>query len=139
MSSSPGPRQNRILAALAPVDYTRLLPFLELVPLQAGHIIHEPGFPIRYLYFPTTCIVARRHELGNGTFTQIGTIGNEGLTGISVLLGAETSRVRKVVQSAGNAYRINASLLKREFDLGGDCQNLLLRFAQALIVADQGF
>ena len=75
----------------------------------------------------------------NGSSTQIGAIGNEGLTGISLFLGAETSPVREVVQSAGNAYRIHASFLKNEFESGGDFQNLLLRFAQALIAADQSF
>jgi hypothetical protein len=77
--------------------------------------------------------------MGNGSSTQIGTISNEGLTGISFLLGAETSPVREVVQNAGSAYRINASFLKKEFESGGDFQNLLLRFAQALITANQSF
>ena len=139
MPPPQGPRQNRIFAALPPATYTRLLPLLELVWLPAGYTIHEPRLPIRYLYFPTTCIVARRYEMGNGSSTQIGTIGNEGLTGISFLLGAETSPVREVVQNTGNAYRINASFLKKEFESGGDFQNLLLRFAQALITANQSF
>ncbi|WP_052493894.1 Crp/Fnr family transcriptional regulator [Nitrosospira sp. NpAV] len=134
-----GPKQNRILAELPSASYTRLLPFLELVRLPAGYIIHEPGFPIRQLYFPTTCLVARRYEMENGLSTQIGTTGNQGLTGISFLLGAETNPVREVVQSTGSAYRINASFLKKEFESSGDFQNLLLRFAQALIFADQGF
>lgn len=139
MPPTQGPKQNRIFAALPPANYTRLLPLLELVWLPTGYIIHEPWLPIRYLYFPTTCIVARRYEMENGSSTQIGAIGNEGLTGISLFLGAETSPVREVVQSAGNAYRIHASFLKNEFESGGDFQNLLLRFAQALIAADQSF
>lgn len=139
MPPTQGPRQNRILAALSSTNYTRLLPLLELVRLQTDYIIHEPGFPIRHLYFPTTCLVARRYEMRNGVSTQIGTTGNEGLTGISFLLGAETNPVHEVVQSTGNAYRINACFLKKEFESGGDFQNLLLRFAQVLIVEDQSF
>ncbi len=136
MSPSQSPKQNRILAALPLENYTRLLPLLELVQLPAGYIIQEPMFPIRHLYFPTTCVVARLYEMKDGTSTQIGIIGNEGLTGISLFLGGETSPVREVVQSTGSAYRINARFLKKEFESGGDFQNLLLQFAQALIIAD---
>ena len=138
MPPTQGPKQNRIFAALPSATYTRLLPLLELVWLPAGFTIYEPRRPIQYLYFPTTCIVAHRYEMENGSSTQIGVIGSEGLTGISLFLGAETSMVREVVQSAGSAYRINACFLKKDFESGGDFQNLLLRFAQALIVANQG-
>ncbi len=136
MPPSQSPKQNRILAALPLENYTRLLPLLEFIQLPAGYIIHEPMFSIRHLYFPATCVVARLYEMKNGTSTQIGIIGNEGLTGISLLLGGETSPVREVVQSTGGAYRINARFLKKEFESGGDFQNLILRFAHTLIIAD---
>lgn len=136
MPPSQSAKQNRILAALPLESYTRLLPLLELVQLPAGYTIYEPMFPIRRLYFPASCVVARLYEMKNGTSTQIGIIGNEGLTGISLLLGGETSPVREVVQSPGSAYRINARFLKKEFESGGDFQNLLLRFAHTLIIAD---
>lgn len=125
---------NRILAALPLASYTRLLPLLEFVPMPAGHVIYEPGLPIRHLYFPTTSIVARLYETESGACTQTGIIGNEGVAGNSVLFGAENSLVRMVVQSSGNAFRIKADLLKREFELGGELQHLLLRFAHALMI-----
>lgn len=128
------PKQNRILAALPLADYTRLLPLLEFVSIPAGHVIYEPGLPLRHLYFPTTSIVARLYETESGACTQTGLIGNEGLAGISALFGEENSLARVIVQSTGEAYRIKASLLKKEFELGGALQHLLLRFAQALMI-----
>ena len=128
------PKQNRILAALPLADYTRLLPLLEFVAMPAGHVIYEPGRPMRHLYFPTTCIVARLYETESGACTQTGIVGNEGVASISVLFGEENSIARVIVQSTGDAYRIKADLLKKEFESGGELQHLLLRFAHALMV-----
>ena len=133
-SSRQSPKQNRILAALSLASYTRLLPLLEFVHMPVGHAIYEPALPINYLYFPATCIAVCLYEMEDGSSTQIGVIGNEGLVGIPLLLGSETSPARVVVQSAGNAYRIKASFLKKEFDTSGELRRLLLRFAQALII-----
>ncbi|MDQ3185953.1 MAG: Crp/Fnr family transcriptional regulator [Pseudomonadota bacterium] len=127
------PKQNKILAALSLTSYTRLLPFLELVHMPVGHAVYEPGLPINHLYFPTTCIAVRLYEMADGASTQIGVIGNEGLVGMSLLLGSETSPARVVALSAGNAYRIKAGFLKKEFESSEELRRLLLRFAQALI------
>ncbi|MEO8991901.1 MAG: Crp/Fnr family transcriptional regulator [Nitrosospira sp.] len=134
MPPSQSPKQNRMLAALSLADYTHLLPLLELVTMPAGYVIYEIGLPIRYLYFPTTCIVTRLYETENGACTQIGIIGNEGFADISALFGGENSHARLVVQNTGEAYRIKASLLKNEFEKGVELRHLLLRFAHALMV-----
>lgn len=134
MPSPKSPKQNRMLAALSLADYTHLLPLLELVSMPAGYVIYEIGFPIRYLYFPTTCVVTRLYETENGACTQIGIIGNEGLADISVLFGGESSHARVIVQSTGEAYRIKAGLLKSEFEAGTGLRHLLLRFAHALMI-----
>lgn len=136
LSQSPkqSPRQNRILASLSLANYTRLLPLLEFIHMRVGHAIYEPGLPINHLYFPAGCIAVRLYEMEDGASTQIGVIGSEGLVGIPLLLGSETSPARVVVQSAGNAYRIKASFLKKEFEASGELRLLLLRFAQALMI-----
>lgn len=128
------PKQNKLLAALPLASYTRLLPLLEFVPMPAGHVLYEPGFPIRHLYFPTTCIVARLYETESGACTQTGIIGNEGLAGVSVLLGGGSSPARVIVQSTGDAYRIKGDYLKNEFESAPELRHLLLGFAHALMV-----
>ena len=132
-SSTQSPKQNLILAALSPASYTRLLPFLELVHLPVGHAVYEPGLPINHLYFPATSIAVRLYEMADGASTQIGVVGNEGLVGMPFLLGSKISPARVVVLGAGNAYRVKADLLKKEFESNEELRRLLLRFAQALI------
>lgn len=133
MTSPHNPRQNHILAALPESDYARLLPNLELIPMPLGWAVYEAGGHLNYLYFPTTSIVSLLYVMENGASAEIAITGNEGMVGISLFMGGESTPSRAVVQSAGNGYRLKASILKREFALGGDLQHLALRFTQALI------
>ena len=133
MSSPHSPKQNHLLDALPAADYARLLPHLELVPMPLGWAVYEAGGQMRYLYFPTTCIVSLLYVLENGASAEIAITGNEGLVGISLFMGGESTPSRAVVQSKGNGYRLRASVLKTEFALGGSLQYLSLRYTQALI------
>ena len=127
------PKQNHLLSALPAVDYARLLLDLELIPMPLGWAVYEPGSEMGYLYFPTTSIVSLLYVMENGSSAEIAITGNEGLVGISLFMGGESTPSRAVVQSAGNGYRLKASILKREFALGGELQHLALRYTQALI------
>ena len=133
MSSPHSPKQNHLLDALPAADYARLLPHLELIPMPLGWAVYEAGGQMRYLYFPTTCIVSLLYVLENGASAEIAITGNEGLVGISLFMGGESTPSRAVVQSKGNGYRLRASVLKTEFALGGHLQYLALRYTQALI------
>ena len=133
MSSPHSPKQNHLLDALPAADYARLLPHLELVPMPLGWAVYEAGGQMRYLYFPTTSIVSLLYVLENGASAEIAITGNEGLVGISLFMGGESTPSRAVVQSKGNGYRLRASVLKTEFALGGSLQYLSLRYTQALI------
>lgn len=133
MSSSPDPKQNHLLAALRAADYARLLPNLEFTPMALGSVIYEAGAPMDYVYFPTTCIISLLYVMENGDSAEIAIIGNDGLVGVSVFMGGDSMSSRAVVQNAGECYRIEAKLLKQEFDLGGSLQHLALRFTQTLI------
>ena len=124
---------NRLLAALPPEDFARLQPHLELVPLPLGLAVYESGGPQGYVYFPTTAIVSLLYVLGDGDSAEIAVVGNEGLVGIALFMGGETTPSRAVVQSAGHGYRLQASVLKAEFERGGALQHLLLRYTQALM------
>ena len=133
MSSPHTPKQNHLLAALPADDYARLLPELELTPMPLGWAVYESGGQLSYLYFPTTSIVSLLYVMESGASAEIAITGNEGLVGISLFMGGESTPSRAVVQSAGNAYRLGAGILKREFALGGNLQHLALRYTQALI------
>jgi CRP-like cAMP-binding protein len=133
VSSPHSPKQNHLLDALPAADYARLLPHLELVPMPLGWAVYEAGGQMRYLYFPTTSIVSLLYVLENGASAEIAITGNEGLVGISLFMGGESTPSRAVVQSKGNGYRLRASVLKTEFALGGSLQYLSLRYTQALI------
>jgi len=133
MSSPHSPRQNHLLAALPAEDYARLLPDLELLAMPLGSVIYESGSHLGFLYFPTTSIVSLLYVMESGASAEIAITGNEGLVGISLFMGGETTPSRAVVQSAGHGYRLKAGILKREFALGGQLQHLALRFTQALI------
>ena len=133
MSSPHSPKQNHLLAALPAADYARLLPDLELIPMPLGWAVYESGGRLGYVYFPTTSIVSLLYVMEGGASAEIAITGNEGLVGISLFMGGESTPSRAVVQSAGNAYRLRARVLKREFALGGHLQHLALRFTQALI------
>jgi CRP-like cAMP-binding protein len=133
MSSALTPKQNHLLAALPEADYARLLPELELSPMPLGWVVYESGGRMSYLYFPTTSIVSLLYVMENGETAEIAITGNEGLIGISLFMGGESTPSRAVVQSEGNAYRLKASVVKREFGLGGTLQHMALRYTQALI------
>src|SRR5471032_164572 len=133
MSSPHSPKQNHILAALPAADYTRLAADLELIPMPLGWAVYESGGHMGYLYFPTTSIVSLLYVMESGASAEIALTGNEGLVGISLFMGGESTPSRAVVQSAGNGYRLKASVLKKEFALGGNLQHLALRYTQALI------
>jgi CRP-like cAMP-binding protein len=133
MSSPHNPKQNHLLAALPAADYARLLPDLELIPMPLGWAVYESGGQLGYLYFPTTSIVSLLYVMQSGASAEIAITGNEGLVGISLFMGGESTPSRAVVQSAGDGYRLKASILKREFALGGNLQHLALRYTQALI------
>ncbi|RJX33563.1 MAG: Crp/Fnr family transcriptional regulator [Oxalobacter sp.] len=132
--SLPGhPRQNALLAALPGDEFKRLLPDLELVSMPLGKVLYESGGQLTHVYFPTTSIVSMLYVLEDGASAEIAVVGNEGLLGISLFMGGETTPSRAVVQSAGNAFRLKAQFLKDEFNRAGPVLRLLLRYTQALI------
>jgi len=133
MPASHSPKQNHLLAALPATDYARLLPDLELIPMPLGWAVYESGSEMGYIYFPTTSIVSMLYVMENGSSAEIAIIGNEGLVGISLFMGGESTSSRAVVQNAGNGYRLKAKVLKSEFALGGALQHLALRYTQTLI------
>jgi len=133
MSSTHNPKQNHLLAALPAPDYARLLPDLEPIAMPLGWVVYESGVHMDYVYFPTTSIVSLLYVIESGASAEIAIAGNEGLVGISLFMGGESTPSRAVVQSAGEGYRVTASILKREFALGGELQHLALRYTQALI------
>ena len=132
-TASGTPRDNRLLAALPSDVYEGLLPSLEPVALPLGMAVYESGAKQSYVYFPTSGIVSLLYVLEDGSSAEIAVTGREGLVGISLFMGGETTPSRAVVQSAGEAYRLKAAVLKRMFEKGGVLQHLLLRFTQALI------
>ena len=127
------PTQNRLLAAMPAGEYGRLLPHLELVPMPLGQVLYESGGRLQHVYFPTTSIVSLLYVLENGASAEIAVVGNEGILGISLFMGGETTPSRAIVQSAGFGYRLPSQVLKREFNRGGPVLHLLLRYTQALI------
>jgi CRP-like cAMP-binding protein len=126
-------QQNHLLAALPEQDFARIEPHLKLVKMPLGEVLYESGGPMRNVYFPTTVIVSLLYMLVDGASAEIAVIGNEGMIGVSLFMGGETTTNRAVVQSAGYAYRLPSQALKDEFTLAGPFQHLLLRFTQALI------
>jgi CRP-like cAMP-binding protein len=133
MSVSRGVATNRLLAALPAEEYARLAPELDLIPMTLGWAIYESGGSLGYVYFPTDAIVSLLYVLADGDSTELGVVGNDGLVGISLFMGGETTPSRAVVQSAGHGYRLRASIVKSEFRQGGALQHLLLRYTQSLI------
>ncbi len=133
MSSAHDPRQNQLLAALPADEYERLLPHLELVPMPLGDVLYESGIQMRHVYFPTTAIVSLLCVMEDGASAEIAVVGYEGVVGVSLFMGGETTPSRAVVQSAGHAYRLKGQLLKDEFYRAGPMQRLLLRYTQALL------
>ena len=133
MPSPHKPTQNHLLASLPKVDFDRIAPHLELMPMPLGEAIYESGGKLNHVYFPTTSIVSLLYVLGSGASAEIAVVGNDGILGISLFMGGETTSSRAVVQSAGFGYRLKAQILKDEFNRGGPMLHLLLRYTQALI------
>ncbi|MDP3608224.1 MAG: Crp/Fnr family transcriptional regulator [Methylophilus sp.] len=127
------PQQNLLLNALPDEDFERIKPMLELVEMPLGLVLYESGGQLRHVYFPTTSIVSLLYVLENGASAEIAVVGNEGILGISLFMGGETTPSRAVVQSAGYGYRMSAKNLKEEFKRAGNMMRLLLRYTQALI------
>jgi CRP-like cAMP-binding protein len=133
MSAPPSPHQNHLLDALPKGDYERFASHLELIPMPLGEVLYEPGTTLRYVYFPTSSIVSLLYVMEDGASAEIAIVGNEGLLGISLFMGGESTPSRAVVQSAGHGFRLKAQLLKEEFGRFGPTMHLLLRYTQALI------
>ena len=124
---------NHLLAALPAEEFERLKGYLEMVPLSLGTSVYEADARIRYLYFPAEGIISLLQVMANGSSGEIAVVGNEGVVGISLFMGGETTPSRAVVQSAARAHRLPAERLMIEFRRGGTLQHLLLRYTQALI------
>jgi CRP-like cAMP-binding protein len=133
MSQPTDPRQNLLLAALPPQDWERWQPELEPVDMPLGQVLSESGVAMTHVYFPTTSIVSLLYVMEDGASAEIAVIGNEGLVGISLFMGGETTPSRCVVQSAGQGFRLPGEVLKNEFSRSGRVLHLLLRYTQALI------
>jgi len=133
MTSVADPRQNRLLAALPEAEWERWLPQMEGVDLPLGKVLYESGASLSHVYFPTTAIVSLLYVLEDGASAEIAVVGNEGIVGISLFMGGESTPSRAVVQSAGRGFRLNASLMMQEFNRAGPVLHLLLRYTQALI------
>ena len=127
------PKQNLLLDALQNAEFDRFSPNLELVEMPLGTVLYESGGTLEHVYFPTNSIISLLYVMENGSSVEIAVVGNEGILGISLFMGGETTSSRAIVQSAGYAYRLAAQLLKDEFNRGGSVQRLLLRYTQALI------
>ncbi len=133
MSSIHDHNQNHLLAAMLDVEFDRLAPHLELIPLRLGDVLYESGGKLAYVYFPTTAIVSLHYLLENGGSSEIAGVGNEGVLGVSLFMGGNTTPSSAVVQTAGHAYRMDRFALKEEFNRAGLLQRLLLRYTQALM------
>src|SRR5579862_3661042 len=133
MSRSRSPEQNHILRSLPPEVRARLLPHLKPVSMPLGTVLYESGSLVPHIYFPTDAIVSLLYVLDNGASAEIAVVGNDGAVGVSLFMGGETTTSRAVVQSAGQAYRMTGTRLKREFGLHGDLMYVLLRYTQSLI------
>ena len=133
ISHFPDPKKNHLLANIPPAALERWRPQLERVDMPLGQVLYEAGNTLSHVYFPTTAIVSLLYVMQNGASAEISVVGREGIVGISLFMGGESTPSRAVVQSAGEGYRLKAEAMKAEFDLGGPVMHLLLRYTQALI------
>src|SRR3984893_5908976 len=132
--SLAGPaRQNRLLAALPEIEWERVQRNLKPVSMPLGEAVYESGAHLDHVYFPTTSIISLLYVMAEGAAAEIAVVGNEGLVGVALFMGGESTPSRAVVQSEGWAYRLKGQLLKEEFERGGAMQHLLLRYTQALL------
>jgi len=133
MALTADPRQNRLLAALPEDEWTRWLPHLEAVEMPLGKVLYESGSTLSHVYFPTTSIVSLLYVMEDGASAEIAVVGHEGIVGVSLFMGGQSTPSRAVVQSAGHAFRLGAGLMLQEFNRAGPVLHLLLRYTQALI------
>jgi CRP-like cAMP-binding protein len=133
MPENTSPLQNHLLAALPAEVQTRIFPHLELISLPLGKVLYESGDALRNVYFPTDSIVSLLYVMNNGASGEISVVGNEGLIGVAVFMGGESTPSRAIVQSAGSAYQLQGERLKDEFKRHGAMLLLMLRYTQSLI------
>jgi CRP-like cAMP-binding protein len=133
MPSQQNPNQNHLLAALLDAEFDRLSPHLELIPMLLGDVLYESGGKLSYVYFPTTSIISLHYLLENGGSSEMAGVGNEGILGVSVFMGGNTTPSRAIVQTGGHGYRLPAHVLMDEFNRAGPVMRLLLRYTQALL------
>ncbi len=133
MTVAHKPQQNLILASLSPAEFEPLAAHLELVALPLGEMLYEPGETLQFAYFPTTAIVSLHYVMATGASAESAGVGNEGMVGVSLFMGGETTTSSAVVQTAGHAYRLDSRKLKEAFGRGEGLQRLLLRYTQALM------
>lgn len=133
LSTNQRAESNSLLAALSQDDYQHLLKDLELVPLSLGQVLHESGETMSHIYFPVDCIVSILYQMENGESAEIALIGNEGVVGIAIFMGGESTMSRAVVQNAGYAYRLKAQVVKDQFLVGGALSRILLMFTSVFI------
>jgi CRP-like cAMP-binding protein len=126
-------KKNHLLAALPEAEWKRWASSLERIDMPLGQVLYEPGIALGYVYFPMTSIVSLLYVMENGASAEIAVVGNEGLVGVSLFMGGESTPSRAVVQSAGLGCRLKAPLMKAEFNRAGPVLHLLLRYTQALI------
>jgi CRP-like cAMP-binding protein len=133
MAPPHSPLLNHLLAALPAEDFERLAPHLDGVPMPLGEALYEPGTQLRHAYFPTTSIVSLHYVTESGASAETAGVGNEGIVGVSLFMGGDTTPSSAVVQTAGYGFRLDRHMLKQEFDRAGALQRLLLRYTQALM------
>jgi CRP-like cAMP-binding protein len=132
-SLSPDPAENHLLAALPDAERQRWLPHLEPVEMPLGQVLYEAGGTLSHVYFPTTAIISLLYVMENGASAEIAVVGNEGIVGISLFMGGDSTSSRAVVQSSGLGLRLRAQIMKDDFNRAGPVLHLLLRYTQALI------
>ena len=125
--------ENHLLAALPAADFGRIAAYLERVPLPLGEVLCEAGGRLQHVYFPTTAIISLHYTFENGASAEIAGVGNEGMLGVSLYMGGDTTPSSAVVQTAGHGYRLTSHRLVEEFNRGGAMLRLLLRYSQALL------
>ena len=133
MAPTPDPRSNQLLAALPDAESQRWLPHLEWIDMPLGQVLYESGHTLSHVYFPINSIVSLLYVMENGASSEIAVVGKEGLVGISLFMGGESTPSRAVIQSAGQGFRLTSQVVKEEFNRAGPVMHLLLRYTQALI------
>jgi CRP-like cAMP-binding protein len=133
MDASTDPKHNQLLAALPHDQWLRWLSHLEHVEMPLGQVLYEPGDILSHVYFPTTAIVSLLYAMQNGESAEIAVVGNDGVVGVALFMGGDSTSSRALIQSAGGAYRLSAEIMKEAFERAGPVLHLLLRYTQALI------